>query len=472
MVSSSLSRAMSRSSLVLAGACLVSACGGSDGSSPTPSPSNRAPTLSVDRNAATIAENLTGTLFTLQADDPDGDTLTYSLSGEDAQHFAVDANGQIGFRNAPNYDLFADANHDNSYVLSAHVSDGRGGSRSVELTVEVRNDKEAVSTTLAANFDDPGVLVVPVNRRDELLVVKSDGSLIQFDIGGSTQTLLGNIFLTGETGRVLSAIQDRAWIFVMITIEGRGTFVRFFHATDANASRPTPMLADGVDRNATGILLLANGFVSAALGDPTGSSAQNASSGFGKLFRLNFDPYCGASLLSVCLQSEVVGEGIHDPGGAGSYRGLAFLLDRGTIHQDELTYFDPEARPLDFGWPAREGVYERSANPPADVNGPFLTFERGSGYGRSTGLVGGAVYTGVNTSLKDKLVFAEASGKILAAPASFMTDGALHTGFEVEDRSADFTPASGTMGVPKSVLTAHDGTMFILNAAGDLYRVE
>lgn len=453
--------------------CLLAACGGGEGSgggSPSTA-TNAAPTLSADTTAATVRENNSGAVITLQASDPDGDATTLSLSGEDAAFFTLNADGTIAFREAPNYDLFADADHDNSYALTAKVSDGRGGSKSLSLTVTVQNDKEGVSTSRVASFGEAGLLVAPVAEEDRLLVVKSDGSLIQFDLASSGQTKIGNIFNAGETGRVLAATQDRAWIFVMIAIDGKGTFVRFYHATNEFASRPTPMLASSVDPDATGSLFKVGGYLKAFLGDPDGDDAQLAGSGFGKLFDLNFDPYCGASLNSICLTADIVGNGIHQPEGGGSYNGLAFLFDRGTDKQDEVTYYNPDARPLDFGWPAREGTYERTANPPTAVNGPFLTFERGNGFGRAGGLVGGAVYTGSIASLQDKLIFADSSGKILSAPAKFMTDGYLHSGFEVEDRSDDFAPATGSIAEPKSVFLSQGGNLFILDANGDLFRV-
>lgn len=455
----------------VAAGLILTGCGGGD-SSPTPSPtsSNSPPSISGGAINASVAENTSGAVFTVTASDPDGDSLSYALGGEDASAFAIDANGSVSFATAPNFDLPRDADHDNTYRITVTVSDGKA-SASVEARIVVENEREGVAVARVVSFADPGALVVPVAGAEQLLVVNADGTLIQFDPAASTQSVIGNIFAAGETGRVLAAAQDRSWIFVMIAIDGKGTFVRFQHATNSSVSRPTPMLASATDAAATGSLFRVGGLLKAALGDPTGDRAQLAGNGFGKLFNLNFDPYCGASLLSVCLTADIVGSGIHQPEGGGTYDGLAFLFDRGTDQQDEVTYFNPEARPLDFGWPAREGTHVRTSNPPAAVNGPFLIFERGSGFGRAGGLVGGALYDGPIASLKDKLIFADQSGKILAAPVSFMTDGILHSGFEVEDRSQDFAPASGTISAPKAVIRSQGGTLFILDANGDLYKL-
>jgi hypothetical protein len=427
--------------------------------------------FNVSDQSMSIAENSTGTLFTASASDADGDSLTYSLAGTDAARFSITSSGAVSLTQAANYDLPTDGNHDNIYDLTVQVSDGKA-TASIAAQITVTNDREGVSVVRVAQLVDTGAIVAPVAQSGNLLVVKSDGQMIQLDPETGSQTVIRNAFFPGESGRVLAAMQDRSWIFVMLAIDGEGTVVRFHHATNSRVSNPTPILATTVDNAATGSLIYSGGYFTAALGDPDGNRAQDGTSGFGKLFRLNFDPYCGASLLSACLTADQIGDGIHEPAGGGSYASGVFLFDRGTDQQDEITFYDQNARPLDFGWPAREGTFERVTNPPTAVNGPFLTYARGSGFGEGAGLVGGAVYAGAITSLKDKLIFGDKSGRILAAPASFMTDGTLHDGIEVEDRTEDFAPDAGSLGEPRGVLVSGTGRMYIFNKAGDLFRVE
>ena len=58
------------------------------------------------------------------ATDPEGDTLTYSLSGEDNASFTIDpSDGIIKFQAAPDYDEPSDANKNNEYEIIIEVSD-------------------------------------------------------------------------------------------------------------------------------------------------------------------------------------------------------------------------------------------------------------------------------------------------------------------------------------------------------------
>lgn len=61
-----------------------------------------------------------------EAGDPDGDTLTYSISGgADAGQFDIDpVSGVLFFNDAPNFDAPADENGDGRYDLQVSVSDG------------------------------------------------------------------------------------------------------------------------------------------------------------------------------------------------------------------------------------------------------------------------------------------------------------------------------------------------------------
>ena len=94
--------------------------GGND-SSPQP---NQNPQIHTEANA-TILEN---ELFVLDlnASDPDGDALSYSiLYGDDSEFFELNAsNGSLRFLNPPDFENPDDNNSDNVYELTVGVSDG------------------------------------------------------------------------------------------------------------------------------------------------------------------------------------------------------------------------------------------------------------------------------------------------------------------------------------------------------------
>lgn len=91
--------------------------------------SNEAPDI-TSGSTATIAENSTAAVYTTVATDPDGDTLTYSLTGSDAAAFNISQTGVVTLK-AP-----ADFETKSSYSFNVVVSDG-------ELT-----DTQAVTVTV------------------------------------------------------------------------------------------------------------------------------------------------------------------------------------------------------------------------------------------------------------------------------------------------------------------------------------
>lgn len=118
---------------------LLVACGGGGGGSPsTPSPSpvptNNAPSLGAVGDQS-IAEG-TISVVTASATDSDGDSLSYSVSGDDGSRFSITNGGALSLRAAPDFENPTDANGDNVYSLTVAVSDGRASdSESIEVTV-------------------------------------------------------------------------------------------------------------------------------------------------------------------------------------------------------------------------------------------------------------------------------------------------------------------------------------------------
>ena len=74
----------------------------------------------------TVEEDDPDVSFTVQAFDPDGDAITFSISGgEDSGDFQIDpATGEITFLVTPDFQAPADADTDNSYQVEITASDG------------------------------------------------------------------------------------------------------------------------------------------------------------------------------------------------------------------------------------------------------------------------------------------------------------------------------------------------------------
>ena len=77
-------------------------------------------------------------MTTVSASDSNGDSLTYSLSGEDGALFNISSSGVLVFRAAPDYDAPQDADQNNVYSISVSVSDGQV-STSTDVTITVVN---------------------------------------------------------------------------------------------------------------------------------------------------------------------------------------------------------------------------------------------------------------------------------------------------------------------------------------------
>ena len=114
--------------------------GGGGGSDPyiPATPTNSAPTITNTVFNISVVENQTSA-FTVTASDPDGNTITYSLTGTDSNLFGITMEGVVTFNNAPDYENPSDSNSDNVYEITANVSDG-SLSDSANFMVTVTND--------------------------------------------------------------------------------------------------------------------------------------------------------------------------------------------------------------------------------------------------------------------------------------------------------------------------------------------
>ncbi len=107
---------------------------------------NRAPTFSDGSSTSrSVAENTASGQdigSAVAATDADGDTLAYTLGGDDAASFSINGTtGQLRTSAALNYES------NTSYAVTISVSDGNGGSDSIDVTINVTDVNEAPSFT-------------------------------------------------------------------------------------------------------------------------------------------------------------------------------------------------------------------------------------------------------------------------------------------------------------------------------------
>ena len=137
--------------------------------------------------AVNVAEGSTA-VATIAASDADNDALTYTLSGADAALFDVSAAGVVTFKTAPTYDGTSGGDNDRTFTLT--VSDGNGGSDSVDVTVNILNVNEApvFNTTGAAGGVNISSRSVAVGENTATTTTVIDASAMAYDADGDRLT--------------------------------------------------------------------------------------------------------------------------------------------------------------------------------------------------------------------------------------------------------------------------------------------
>ena len=170
---------------------------------PNPDVANRNPTFSGGTRSLAVAENTvpgTDVGAPIAATDPDGDTLTFTLEGTDADSFDIlstSNGGQIRTNAALNYE------EKSSYSVTVRVDDGRGGKNAVNVTIRVTDvDGEAPdtpfaptvtaisSTSIQVNWDAPANEGPPITDYDYRYRATGDWTEVtNTTITGTTATI-------------------------------------------------------------------------------------------------------------------------------------------------------------------------------------------------------------------------------------------------------------------------------------------
>lgn len=465
----------------LGAALTLTGCGSDGGSTPTPPPVNQAP-IFTSAPAISVAENMAATFYTVAANDPEGGTVTYSIGGgADASKFVLSGN-QLRFAAPPDFDLPGDADGDNIYLVRVIASDG-SASATLDLQVTVTNDKEGVAVRrIAAGFVDPiAIAAIPGDTR--MFVAERGGRIYLLDPATGQKTLFQTLSPSTDGERGLKAIAvspryatDGRYFVLMSGSDGRitlygctrsGTFLspecNDFVAGEVHGQTNDygAFMGYGPD----GKLYVATGDAGGR-SDPAGS-AQRDGSILGKLLRVdnNPDPYAGAS--PQFFIATTVAKGFHNPRGGTFLNGALLLGDRGESVREEIDLVALTGGG-NYGWPAKEGTAVIGAAVPAGVIDPVIEYP----YMAGGGVVGGQVYRGPIASLRDRYIFADGAGAIYAVPVSLIAAGTTLGRAALERRTEDFAPDAGTLKAPVAFAQDNNGAMFIVDAGGDIFRVD
>ena len=145
-------------------------------------------------------ERLTTPVTAYTALDPEGDTITWSLSGIDAEDFEI-VGGALTFKNTPDYESPVDADPDNTYNVTIQATDGGTDPDPPSQVVIVK----------VVNVDEDGVVSLTTRQPQEgfeltAALTDDDGA------SGSTPPLeTSEMTITGVTWQWARSTNKRTW---------------------------------------------------------------------------------------------------------------------------------------------------------------------------------------------------------------------------------------------------------------------
>ena len=152
------------------------------------------PPVFTSPNSASVPENLSvgSVVYTAVANDPEGDTLSYGLSGTDAGQFTIDpGTGDVRFSVAPNFEAAADADNDNVYDITVTASDGDGGDSKIT--------EHAVAITVTDEYDEISLALLDGSNGFTLTGIDS------FDYSGASVSSAGDVNGDGYDDLIIGA---------------------------------------------------------------------------------------------------------------------------------------------------------------------------------------------------------------------------------------------------------------------------
>ena len=174
---------------------------------------NDPPTFTDLESSYTLEEN-TIDVVTVSASDPDGNAITFSLTGDDADDFTLSTGGVLAFAATSNYEVPTDANTNNTYEINVVISDGSN---------EV---PKAVSIIITDVSEAPEFVGLPA----VFLIEENDNTVLTLEVVDPEGDDFGDVTMTGA---------DAAEFLL-----GSNGFLRFNALEGANYEGPTDADAD------------------------------------------------------------------------------------------------------------------------------------------------------------------------------------------------------------------------------------
>jgi glucose/arabinose dehydrogenase len=500
---------------IMAGALALAGCGGGGGGGggggPAP-PANRPPAF-TSAATASAPENGSGAVYTATATDPDGNPLTFSLSGgADRAAFSITAGGVLSFAQPPDFEAPTDADANNIYLVQLAVSDGTT-SATLDLAVTVTNvGPDAFRTRrVGTGFAQPLYLTGIPDGSGRVLVVQKGGLIRILDpVAGTVAAtpflnVSAQIATDGERGLLGLALAPdfnaTGTFYVFVTDTAGHVQIRRYRTFAGNRDLADPATADIIldfahpanNHNGGWLEFGADGLLYAGTGDGGGSgdaanNAQNTNVPHGKILRIDprTDAFPADALRDYAIPAgnpfaaggglpEIWAYGLRNPFRA-SFDPLTqnlWIGDVGQNAREEIDLMRPADGGANFGWRIMEGTAIFAGPSIPGLVPPVAEYLHGGGPREGDSVTGGYVYRGPVEALRGNYFFGDfITGNLWSIPLARIAFGATVPSSQFVLRRADFTPNAGVINNISSFGVDQAGNLYIVDFDGEIFRVE
>lgn len=473
---------------------------------------NRPPSF-TSAATASVAENTAGAFYTAAATDPDGDSLTFSLTGgADRALFQITATGALSFVAPADFETPADANHDNIYQVEVSASDGVV-SATLALAVTVTDVAESTAfrvRRVATGFDRPVFLAPVPDGSGRVFVVELPGlvKILTPASGAVASTpfldVRNQVSLSGERGLLGFAtapdFASSGRFYVFLAVADGTLEIRRYNTLAGDRNRADPASGDAILRiahpdsghNGGWIGFGTDNFLYIATGDGGDGGnvgdPQNRNALLGKILRI--DPSrddfptdaardyaipAGNPFASGGGAPEVLVWGMRNPfrNSIDPVTGYLWIGDVGEGAVEEIDLWRPADGGLNFGWSIMEGTHTYRGGSTSGLTAPVIEYAHGDGSRQGSSVIGGHVYRGPVQSLRGLYVFADfIVPNVWTVPVSRIAQGTTLSSSELEVRNADFAPDAGEFSSLVSFGVDQTGNLYLVDMDGEIFVIE
>jgi glucose/arabinose dehydrogenase len=461
---------------------------------------------------ASVVENRAGTIYTANASDPDGDAVTFSISGgADAALFQMTGVGALSFLAPPDFEDPADANRDNVYEVALAASDGMASSTlALRITVTDATTGSFVVRRVGTGFSAPIFVTAMPDNSGRMLVVERAGRILILDpaSGAIAATpmldITGQVSTDGERGLLAVALapdyatSGRAYAYLTApdgSIQVRRYTSSASHRDVLDSASGDVLLSIPHPRNnhnggwlgfgSDGLLYVATGDGGGG-NDPDGNG-QNRAALLGKMLRIDVsrddfpnDPArdYGIPAANPFASGGGAGEvwlyGLRNPFRNSFDRatGELWIADVGQGAIEEVDRVRTSQSGLNMGWPLYEGSQPLLGSNPSGLTMPVTEYGHGSGSLQGNSIIGGFVYRGPIEPLQGLYVFADfVSDNVWTVPVAGLMPGTTTSSSAFTNRNAAFTPDAGDLAGIVGFGEDQVGNLYLVSINGSVFAI-